>query len=83
MFENADAYSIPICKKCGSMAIPKQKLSHAQNEAECGVCNSRGDDAISEVCVPYSFKLFMQELQGMNIDMRVFQESSGGASVNA
>jgi DNA-directed RNA polymerase beta subunit len=63
-FDHSDGYKIYICRGCGKNAIVNHKLKKYQ-------CKTCGDDAdIAEVDSSWTSKLFMQELQGMNIGAR-------------
>jgi len=67
----SDAYSAPMCNKCGILA------EHAYNpafgatvmgrKARCRVC---GEANVSDVIVPYPYKLLQQELGAMGISVR-------------
>lgn len=64
MMEKGDRYKWAVCKHCGTLA----KYAPSKNIAECTGCHS---SHISVISTPYSFKLLMQELEAMGIQMRL------------
>lgn len=67
MMEKSDKYKWAVCRFCGTIA----NFAPAKGIAECGSCNRQD---ISVVETPYSFKLLVQELEAMGIQMRVAPE---------
>lgn len=67
MMEKADAYTWAVCKHCGTLA----KYAPSRGIIECTGCKSNN---ISLVKTPYSFKLLIQELEAMGIQMRLTSE---------
>ena len=65
MLDFSDNYRLYICTKCGLQGI----VNPAKNIYMCGGC--KGDTSFAEIRVPYAFKLFIQELQGMAITPRL------------
>jgi DNA-directed RNA polymerase subunit B len=57
---DSDKVTLPICKKCGSIAINDT----IKNKVRCPMCNSEEIDFIE---VSYAFKLLLEELQGLHI----------------
>lgn len=68
MMEKADKYTWAVCKHCGVLA----KYAPSRNIAECMGCKS---PQISVISTPYSFKLLMQELEAMGVQMRLSDQS--------
>ena len=86
MLERGDEYYMAVCNKSGMIAIynPAQNLFmspmadgpiHFADTLTSGDMNvenmTRFGRSFSVVRVPYAFKLLMQELQAMNVQMRV------------
>jgi len=67
MMERSDKYKWAICKRCGTSSIynPRKRIYY------CSLCN-KDDLAIIET--PYSFKLLLQELNAMGIELRLNTE---------
>ncbi|MFC1685550.1 DNA-directed RNA polymerase subunit B [Nanoarchaeota archaeon] len=57
---DSDKVTIPICIKCGSLAI----VDKLRKKEFCPVCNGA---AIEPIEISYAFKLFMEELTAMHI----------------
>lgn len=68
MMEKADTYTWAVCKHCGTLA----KYAPSRSIHECTGCKSAN---LSVVNTPYSFKLLMQELEAMGIQMRLSCEA--------
>lgn len=67
MMEKADKYEWAVCKQCGTIA----KYAPSRKIFECHGCASQ---ELSVVRTPYAFKLLIQELEGMGIQMRLSSE---------
>jgi DNA-directed RNA polymerase II subunit RPB2 len=92
MMERADKYYMAICNKTGMLAVynPNKNLFlspsadgplkyHVSNQNEDAIKieqMSRFGRNFSIICIPYSLKLLMQELQCMNIQMRIITEDN-------
>jgi len=67
----SDAYSAPMCKKCGILAEheynPAFGATVVGRNARCRVC---GDTNVADVIIPYPYKLLQQELGAMGISVR-------------
>lgn len=61
MQECSDGFKVHICRKCGSLAIANSE----RNKFDCRRCNNRV--AFSEIRIPYSLKLLVQEVEAMGI----------------
>ena len=61
----SDNYKIYTCKQCGLIAQVNPKI----NLHRCKSCNNFTD--FSEVRLPYSYKLFTQELESMGLSLRI------------
>ena len=62
-------YTVVVCGNCGLFAQQNQ----ATNEYKCRSpdCQDR-NNVFKQIYLPYSMKLFIQELQGMCIATRIF-----------
>ena len=69
LFDSSDPYNIHVCDKCGLFAIANKNL----NIYECRSCKNNTD--ISEINIPFSMKLFIQEIMSMSIAPRIITES--------
>lgn len=65
MMETSDITTVHVCDKCGLFA---QKVMD-KDYYECNACNNHSE--ISEVAVPYAFKLLVQELMAVNVLPRI------------
>ena len=61
----SDIYKTHVCDKCGLIATADTK----EEIYECSACNNNTE--ISEVHIPYAYKLLTQELMAMNIAPRM------------
>ena len=90
MMERGDKFKVGICNKTGTIAIynesqnlfislfadgPVQYSTNIDNEMNIVPLTKYGRD-FSVVEIPYSFKLLYQELQAMNIQMRIITEDN-------
>ena len=64
MLDVSDNYRVFICNECGFIA----SVNPEENIYKCKACNNYID--FSEIRIPYSCKLLIQELEGMNIGSR-------------
>jgi len=74
LLDNSDAFMVFVCDKCGLFAQrferPENKSYPSNNDTYyCPACKNYND--ISKVCIPYSFKLFIQELMALGIASRI------------
>jgi len=66
-FDTSDGYEIHVCKQCGLFA---HRI--ARKDAEIYFCQQcKSGNNITKVKMVYAFKLFLQELQAINILMRI------------
>ena len=63
----SDDYKWPVCQNCGTLAIYNPNKNNYI--LECRNCNSNKN--IVEVHTPYCFKLLVQELETMGLQMRL------------
>ena len=90
MLDRGDDYYVAICNNSGTIAIynesknifispfadgPLKYSENIENTMNLDVISKYGK-SFSIVRVPYSFKLLMQELQVMNIQMRIITEDN-------
>eukprot|EP00965_Chrysotila_dentata_P241262 6204178-Pleurochrysis_carterae.AAC.1 len=66
LFEQSDAFIVPVCRTCGMLCLP-QTLSSPN--ATCSVC--KGEAQPLDLRLPYAFKLFIQELMALHIVPRL------------
>ena len=91
MMERADKYYMAICNTTGMIAVynPDKNLfmspladgpiqfSGSVNQDDMNIEHiTKFGRSFSIVCVPYSFKLLMQELQSINVHMRIITEDN-------
>jgi DNA-directed RNA polymerase II subunit RPB2 len=69
MMEASDNFEVHVCKGCGLIAVANKAL----NIWKCKSCKNTTD--FSQVRIPYAYKLFLQELESMNISSRIFPET--------
>ena len=88
MYDMSDKYGLYVCRGCGMYGAvnegegpwnegARKRARGAEYEPDfkqylCNVCDNRSDFAYVEV--PYTFKLLQQELQAMNVGMRLVTE---------
>lgn len=70
MMERSDKYKWAVCKRCGVLSI--YNPSKKNRIIKCKLCNK---DDIAVIETPYAFKLLVQELECMGIEMRLNTES--------
>tara|TARA_B110001450_G_scaffold252427_1_gene274178 strand:- start:1382 stop:5710 length:4329 start_codon:yes stop_codon:yes gene_type:complete len=90
MLKRGDEYFVAVCNNSGTIAVynetknifispfadgPVKFNTNIEDEQNIEVVTKYGRD-FSIVRVPYSFKLLMQELQVMNIQMRIITEDN-------
>jgi len=74
MLETADLYSCFVCDMCGLFAQRMLKSDHKPYATEKDIyyCQScRNKTNITQIQIPYAFKLLIQELMSMNIAPRI------------
>ena len=89
MLERGDDYQMAVCNKTGTIAIYNKEKDLFISPMVDGpiVFNQRGDDfyiqnitkhgkEFSIVRIPYTFKLLMQELLAMNVQMRIITDEN-------
>ena len=69
MLEASDNFQSFICRGCGLLGI----VNPARGVYQCTACPST--TGFSQVRIPYAYKLFLQELESMNISSRLITES--------
>jgi DNA-directed RNA polymerase II subunit RPB2 len=69
MLEASDNFEVQVCKGCGLIAVANK----GKNIWRCTGCGNTTE--FSQVRVPYAYKLFLQELESMNISSRLLPES--------
>lgn len=67
--EASDNFECYVCKGCGLIAI----ANRAKNIWRCSGCANTTD--FSRIRIPYAYKLFLQELESMNVSSRIMPES--------
>jgi DNA-directed RNA polymerase II subunit RPB2 len=69
MMEASDNFEVHVCKGCGLIAV----ANSLRNIWRCTGCGNTTD--FSQVRIPYAYKLFLQELESMNISSRILTET--------
>ena len=69
MMEASDNFEVHVCKGCGVIAVANRE----KNIWKCTGCGNTTEFA--QVRIPYAYKLFLQELESMNISSRILPES--------
>jgi DNA-directed RNA polymerase II subunit RPB2 len=69
MMEASDNFEVHVCKGCGLIGVANK----ARNIWNCTGCGNNTD--FSQVRIPYAYKLFLQELESMNISSRILPET--------
>jgi DNA-directed RNA polymerase II subunit RPB2 len=79
LYDVSDKYSVNVCKKCGMIAAYNDGTNRNRMYANsdftihlCKTCNNTTDFARVEI--PYAYKLLSQELQTINVSMRLMTE---------
>ena len=67
MTERSDKYRWCICKRCGTLAVYYPKIN-------LNICDNCKKDDLAIIETPYSFKLLIQELESMGIQLRLNTE---------
>ena len=67
--EASDNFEVHVCKGCGLIAV----ANSLRNIWRCTGCGNTTD--FSQVRIPYAYKLFLQELESMNISSRILTET--------
>lgn len=68
MMEASDNFQVHVCKGCGLIGVANKE----KNIWQCTGCGNTTD--FSQVRIPYAYKLFLQELESMNISSRILPE---------
>jgi DNA-directed RNA polymerase II subunit RPB2 len=69
MMEASDNFEVHVCKGCGLIGVANKE----KNIWRCTGCGNTTE--FSQVRIPYAYKLFLQELESMNISSRILPES--------
>jgi DNA-directed RNA polymerase II subunit RPB2 len=69
MLEASDNFQSFVCRGCGLLGI----VNPGRGVYQCSACPST--TGFSQVRIPYAYKLFLQELESMNISSRLITES--------
>jgi DNA-directed RNA polymerase II subunit RPB2 len=77
MMEASDNFEVHVCKDCGLIGIANKEM----NKWLCTGCRNTTD--FSQVRIPYAYKLFLQELESMNISSRIIPETKLRAMADA
>ena len=67
--EASDNFQVEVCRGCGLIAVANAQ----KNIWHCTGCGNTTD--FSQVRIPYAYKLFLQELESMNISSRILTEN--------
>jgi hypothetical protein len=69
MLEASDNFEVHVCKGCGLIGVANK----AKNIWRCTGCGNTTE--FSQVRIPYAYKLFLQELESMNVSSRLLPET--------
>ncbi len=69
MMEASDNFEVHVCKDCGLIGVANKQ----RNIWRCTGCGNTTE--FSQVRIPYAYKLFLQELESMNISSRILPET--------
>ena len=69
MMEASDNFEVHVCKGCGLIGVANRE----KNIWQCTGCGNSTE--FSQVRIPYAYKLFLQELESMNISSRILPET--------
>jgi DNA-directed RNA polymerase II subunit RPB2 len=69
MLEVSDNFEVHVCKGCGLIAVANK----VRNVWKCTGCGNTTE--FSQIRIPYAYKLFLQELESMNISSRILPET--------
>jgi hypothetical protein len=69
MMEASDNFEAHVCKGCGLLAVSNPE----RNIWKCTGCGNTTE--FSQVRIPYAYKLFLQELESMNVSSRLLTET--------
>ena len=69
MMEASDNFQVHVCKGCGLIAVANK----GRGIWNCTGCGNTTD--FSQVRIPYAYKLFLQELESMNVSSRLLPET--------
>ena len=70
MFTCSDKYALPVCERCGGLAIPgdRHNFRRSRHKNWCPACERLpGEAKVPTVQMPYATKLLLQELMAMHI----------------
>lgn len=71
MFEESDYFTVPVCKTCGIIAIPKNSEIYGvsvHQKARCQLCK---ESEVVDTEIPYSMKRQIQMMQAMHIKLKL------------
>jgi len=69
MMEASDNFEVQVCRGCGLIAVANRE----RNVWSCTGCGNTTE--FSQVRIPYAYKLFLQELESMNVSSRLLPET--------
>ena len=69
MMEASDNFQVHVCRGCGLIAVANK----GGGIWNCTGCGNTTD--FSQVRIPYAYKLFLQELESMNVSSRLLPET--------
>jgi DNA-directed RNA polymerase beta subunit len=65
LLHSSDSFNIYVCRNCGKRAVVNER----KGIVVCKVCRDNAD--VAKVHTTWSSKLFMQELESMNVGVRL------------
>ena len=64
ILDKSDNYRVHVCRRCGMMATANPE----KNKFSCKACKNL--TSFAEIRIPFACKLFIQEIQAMNLGTR-------------
>lgn len=78
LYNRSDPFICHVCTKCGNLADPPSSVAFRgkRKESYCRVCNLKGEEWVKPVEMPYSTKLFIQEVSTLGVKVKLGLEKN-------